>query len=813
MTELDIRLGPRLAIKPEMPLVPIADQPPADTNPFPGLRPFQEHEEHLFFGREKQVDAMVDRLAATRVLAVVGTSGSGKSSLVNCGLRPALYRGVMASAGTRWRVVQFRPGNHPVTAMAAALAEKGVLYDEAPPGPFTLTEVMESALRLSKLGLLDVVGGADLADNVNLLVVVDQFEELFRFHQVEASLRDIAPEVGDEATAFVNLLLEPREHPSVRIYIVLTMRSDFLGECAQFYGLPEVMNRSQYLVPRMTREERRRAIAGPAGVGGADIETVLLTRLVNDVGGNPDQLSILQHALRRTWARWHKDGGKGPLTLKHYQDIGTMAHALDQHAEKAYGELSPPQQMVCEQMFKALTDKATDPRGVRRPTSVATLRQVTGATLKELASVVDVFRKRSRSFLMPPIDEALTDDTVLDLSHESLMRVWERLRKWADDEARCAATYRRLTETAALNAEGKARLLGGPELDEAIAWRKKVKPNEAWAQRYAPGFAPAMEFLTRSASAQETERNEARDQEVKKARERARYERNITMLVSAVLVALLLAYGFYRRSVTELEKSQALLRETAAIKGERLAKEISLRGYTLETTKTADAQTLQKRFEALAQISAITANKPDRERSDVTVRYFRKPSDSQKLASALKDLGFTVSEETAENPRETNCLWYGSKVNENDVKLVAYAIIRAGVDLQCIQPQTNPNFEPTSIHVGHAPKFEDVSPFTADEVKNTPLPQLKRNEPEARKFVLGRVTSIDPNEQEGFINTPGEKRVYFRFTPNVAPPKVGDQVTFTLYFGPHHNYAEGVTPSSPSSTSPPPPQTTTQTPP
>src|SRR5687767_15797452 len=91
-------------------------------NPFPGLRPFREDEQHLFFGRENQIDAMVDKLAATRFLAVVGTSGSGKSSLVNCGLRPALHGGLMARAGTSWLIAQFRPSSHPLPAMAPALA-------------------------------------------------------------------------------------------------------------------------------------------------------------------------------------------------------------------------------------------------------------------------------------------------------------------------------------------------------------------------------------------------------------------------------------------------------------------------------------------------------------------------------------------------------------------------------------------------------------------------------------------------------------------------------------------------------------------
>src|SRR5262249_34016296 len=147
----------------------------------------------------------------------------------------------------------------------------------------------------------------------------------------------------EKAVAFVNLLVEAAASPH-RIHVVITMRSDFLGDCAQFFGLPEAINRGQYLVPRMSRDERRSAIAGPVAVAGGEISPILLTRLVNDVGDNPDQLSILQHALNRTWAEWQRQGGMGAMDLGHYEAIGTMTHALDYHAEKAYGELTGEQQ-------------------------------------------------------------------------------------------------------------------------------------------------------------------------------------------------------------------------------------------------------------------------------------------------------------------------------------------------------------------------------------------------------------------------------------------------------------------------------------
>ena len=566
-------------------------------NPFPGLRPFREGEEYLFFGRESQVDTMIDKLAATRFLAVVGTSGSGKSSLVNCGLKPALHRGGMAGAGSAWRVATFRPGSDPLRAMAGALAQPGVLMPaprststsvdpaRATKGPLrgpwpspgwggptqrpagddavaeveglSLHDIVDTTLRLSKLGLVDIATQARLGPGVNLLLVIDQFEELFRYRQVTAARDDVVCHVGEEGVALVNLLLEAARQRACPIYVLLTMRSDFLGDCAQLPGLAEAINAGQYLVPRMTREERRQAIAGPVGVAGAAISPLLLTRLVNDVGDNPDQLSILQHALNRTWARWQAEGGRGALELRHYEAIGTMAQALDQHAEKAYAELAGArQQQLCERLFKALTDMATDPRGVRRPVRLDALCALTEATETELIPVIDVFRKPSRSFLMPPVGEPLVAQTVIDISHESLMRVWERLRAWAAEEARSALTLRRLAETARLHGAGSASLWRDPELQLALNWRARQQPNPAWARLYDPDFALAVAFLEQSRS----ERDDALA-----VRNRARLRRLVVVRVSIVVLLLgvvLLAVLYQRASDAE---ARARLQTTVAL--------------------------------------------------------------------------------------------------------------------------------------------------------------------------------------------------------------------------------------------------------
>lgn len=480
---------------------PAAAQSP---NPFPGLRPFREDEEGLFFGRESQVDGMVDKLAANRLLAVVGTSGSGKSSLVNCGLIPALHRGLMADAGSAWRVATLRPGNRPLAALAEALARPAVLgREDVAAAHFKPADLMEATLRLGRRGLVDAFVQARLDPRQRLLVVADQFEELFRYRAL-ADAGDAA-RAGEDATAFVNLLLEAAAQREQPIYVVLTMRSDFLGDCAQFFGLPEAINLGQYLVPRMSRDERMRAIAGPLGVAGTPADPLLLTRLVNEVGDNPDQLSVLQHALNRTWARWAEGDRAGPLSGGHYDAIGTMQQALDRHAEQAFEQLgSEPLQAVCKRLFRAITDRSTDARGTRRPTRFDQLQAVTGAGAAELTAVIDVFRAPERSFLMPPAGVALAAATPVDISHESLMRVWQRLLRWSEDEARSAQTFRRLAETAELEAlpQKAAGLLRPPDLTFALEWRRREQPTAAWAARYHEGFALVMDFLDRSEAAE-----------------------------------------------------------------------------------------------------------------------------------------------------------------------------------------------------------------------------------------------------------------------------------------------------------------------
>lgn len=471
-----------------------ADVYQAVFNPFVGLRPFEERESHLFFGRDGQSDELVRRLGRKRFLAVVGVSGSGKSSLVRAGLFASLHGGFMAKAGSSWRIALLRPGSAPLAALADAL--HGALRNSEQPSVDALPQpLIEGTLRRGSLGLIDAVQQAHLRPEENVLVVVDQFEELFRYKRV----RKDATAEGD-AAAFVKLLLEAPQQQTVPIYVMLAMRSDFLGDCTQFRGLPEMMNDNQYLIPRMNRDERRQAIEGPIGVGGGQISQRLVQRLLNDVGEDPDQLPVLQHALLRTWQHWeqHRQDGS-PLDLQDYEAIGTMSHALSQHADEAYEELnSDRSRKITEKLFKQLTERGPDNREIRRPTQFEELCAVAAAQPADVIKVIDKFRNPARSFLMPPFGSALRNDSIVDISHESLIRKWKRLDTWVDEESDSRVMYLRLADAANRYQEGKAGLWRNPDLRLALNWFEREQPNAAWAQRYGGGFERVDTFLGKS---------------------------------------------------------------------------------------------------------------------------------------------------------------------------------------------------------------------------------------------------------------------------------------------------------------------------
>jgi len=509
--------------------------------PYPGLRPFRRDEADIFFGREAQTDQLLDKLTQSRFIAVVGLSGCGKSSLVRAGMMAALESGYVASAGASWRVAEMRPGTSPLRNLAEALFAESALGPELnATSPADTFPFLLSSLRSSHLGLVDVVREARLPRQTNVLLLVDQFEELFRYHRQGGR---------DETEAFVALLLASVQQTEIPIYMVLTMRSDFIGECTLFYGLPEMLNAGQFLIPRLTREQQREAIVGPARVFGGAVEPKLVNHLLNEMKNDPDQLPVLQHALMRMWQQaqpatenqpatalqipWTSSGKI--LTLHEYEQIGGLQSALSNHADEAFAALDKPHQEIAEHLFRCLSERGLDRRDTRRPATISEIASVAATSVVDVMAVADAFRHPDRCFLTPAAEVPLDADSVLDISHESLIRQWQRMNTWVEQEARSAEMYKRLEQTACLWKQGQAALWTTPDLENALAWKEREHPTAEWASRYGRHFNLAIEFLEASLTVRQREREQ---------RERVVRRRQRVQLAFSALVLLVTVLGF-----------------------------------------------------------------------------------------------------------------------------------------------------------------------------------------------------------------------------------------------------------------------------
>jgi tetratricopeptide (TPR) repeat protein len=521
---------------------------PLPIRPYPGLRPYGYKDRAVFFGRADQSFALYRMVDLNGFLAVVGSSGSGKSSLVLAGLLP-LLESERDQGGRQWRWEIMHPGDDPVAALADLLT--GLSNDADLALRSERRGRIDYQLRRSSFGIGDSLREVDGFDNCTLLIVVDQFEEVFRLFDPSPTQTPLeSARRRDEATRFVQILLEANRDPKVDLRIVITMRSDFIGDCARFHGLPEIVSKRQYLVPALTRDQREEAIVKPLQAFGAAIDTELVERLHNDCLDDMDQLPVLQHALSRMWdaageRQKVSEGGDTSrrLTSADYDLIGKLSGALSQHADDILRAL--PEADV-EYVFRALSATDGEGRIVRRSLALSQLAAETGIAPEPLQDILRPFRADDCSFLLPTLSEAetLTSEARVSVGHEALLRGWERVSGdpteagakpgWRHAEEEDARKYRFLV----FMVDSGAQTLPPDLIEKDARWWRERRRTSAWADRYGGRREEVEALILRSEEALAAQRRKDLEDVDKEKASRRR-----VMTASALLVAAILLGG------------------------------------------------------------------------------------------------------------------------------------------------------------------------------------------------------------------------------------------------------------------------------
>ena len=517
--------------------------------PYTGLRSFTEEESLYFKGRDQQIDQITSLLEKNKFLMLTGASGEGKSSLIYAGLIPNARAGFFKAAYSNWIVADFRPERSPVKNLAEAISDKFVI------NPATA----ETELRRGYSSLIDLYTSSKFyidkngeewnsasdkektdmqRSTANLLIIADQFEEFFT--NPENYYNEVP---SQDSQVVVNLLLETAKialEKDIPVYVVCTMRSDYIGQCSAFRGLPDYIGFSQFFVPRLKRKDLKQVILEPAGLSGNRISQRLVERLLYDLSEGVDQLPILQHALKQIWRA--ADNGSEEMDLIHYAKVGGMpanelpeedqqafltwykdqpefqrsffketglnrvieihADLLYENAWDYYSERHPDEPITKKQAsrivstaFSCLT-KIDNSRAVRNRMSLQEITDIIhspGITTEIVGNVLNTFREEGNSFVRPfctgdPDTCKLDPDAVLDITHESLIRNWSRLKDWAKREYEFYATYqdfKKQLERWKESGKSSNFLLPIGPLSFFENWYTKCKPNPSWIRRYS----------------------------------------------------------------------------------------------------------------------------------------------------------------------------------------------------------------------------------------------------------------------------------------------------------------------------------------
>lgn len=476
-------------------------------NPFKGLQVFREEDAASFFGRSSVITRLVQRIGdGLGLITLVGASGSGKSSIVRAGLIPALRKRSLPDSD-QWLIATMVPGSHPFVELETALLRSSL---DAPSS-------LKDQLTDTRTGILRAVLRVLPDENSRLILVIDQLEELFTLTQDQ-----------DDATRFLEGLVEAISDPKGRVVVVATLRADFYAQILGASSFGTAMGDGVINIVPLLPDELEEAALRPAELAGATIEPSLLGALISDVLGRPGSLPLFQYALTDLY----EHAADGRLILENYREMGGLTGSLTNRAETLYEALTASEKHAAQQLFLRLVTIAEGDEWGRRRANAAELLSLNIDTL-DLQKVADSFVTHR---LLTVDRDPTSGDPTIEVAHEALLTEWDRLQNWISDARQDLRKYAAFS-TAVTEWQAADR-------HEDYLWTgRRLADYETWAANATIDLNQAdLEFLSASVE------NRTKQQFASRAEEQTR-RRRVLGLVGAVggvsIIIALLVTGWF----------------------------------------------------------------------------------------------------------------------------------------------------------------------------------------------------------------------------------------------------------------------------
>lgn len=472
-------------------------------NPFVGHIPYKEINAADFLGRTKDVQSLLEIIQKNKLTAIIGAKGSGKSSLINAGLIPRLKEGFLGQGGDQWAICKFRPGISPIENLVYALVSNGVLTDDGKANTSDFKSYLQTIRDFKQLGIIEIFKNSEILNRKNLLIVVDQMDDLFRFK------RYFDADTEDDDNLLLDIIARTVQVKDVPVYFLLALRSNYTDKLSDYVRLQEIISRSIYSIKNIGREGIQEIIEKHFQLNNMNFDPKVREQIENVVLADTTKLQNLQYLMFKLYEKGQaKADGSTPIKINQnwVDELGGIKNNIRKGLQSFYDDLTTSEKALFEKLHRALMH-FQDNNGSKLYATFNAITKFTNSTSTQINQLLQKINLSLHGFyeLIPPLitnievnENKIPDKKSVFAPNFSSNFEWKLIKDWENDEQKNFQDFVDFENNYKKFKLSQGSYLVPPALDLARNWQEKKEVNAAWARKYNLDFKGTNQYIDNS---------------------------------------------------------------------------------------------------------------------------------------------------------------------------------------------------------------------------------------------------------------------------------------------------------------------------